>query len=177
MKILLHICCAPCALYAVEALKKQGHCIEGLFYNPNIHPYSEYSNRLGSVKKMTDGSDIKVDYQEYDLDRFFRNTSSNMRSPHRCFTCWQMRLQRTAKVAGEKGFDGFTTTLLISPYQDHEALKSIGESIEKESKVKFHYVDLRKGFKLSHQQSRQKGFYMQKYCGCIFSEVEKCTKR
>jgi predicted adenine nucleotide alpha hydrolase (AANH) superfamily ATPase len=94
----------------------------------------------------------------------------------RCGDCFRMRLEKTAAVAKEEGFDSFTTTLLISPYQKHELLKEMGEQIAEEQGIEFHYEDFRPGFRESHRLSRELDIYHQKYCGCIYSEWERYGK-
>jgi len=176
VKILLHVCCAPCALYSFEHLEKRGHTAEGLFFNPNIHPYTEYKARLKSIEDLALSEGLKMSYGDYGLDDFLACIGDNTKNPGRCSACWRMRLEETARCAGEDGFEAFTTTLLISPYQDQEELKKIGSEIEGKTGVKFYYADFRKGFRQSQHASREKGFYMQKYCGCIFSEKERYEK-
>jgi hypothetical protein len=97
-------------------------------------------------------------------------------SKERCSLCWTLRLKKTAKLAKERGFESFSTTLLVSPYQDQELLKKIGNEIAKEEGIEFYYEDFRPGFKKAHEEARIKGIYCQKYCGCIYSEIERCRK-
>ncbi|MBU4457363.1 MAG: epoxyqueuosine reductase QueH, partial [Candidatus Omnitrophica bacterium] len=93
--------------------------------------------------------------------------------PERCSLCWELRLLQTADYAKENSFDGFTTTLLISPYQNHEIVKDISERIAKEKGIDFYYEDFRKGFRESQDKAKELDVYRQKYCGCVFSELER----
>lgn len=175
MRILVHICCAPCFTYPHKKLKEKGDEITGFFYNPNIHPYIEYKKRLETLLGYAKTSGAEVIYKhEYDLEAFLRGA---LESANRCEFCYTYRLGEAAKAALDGGFDAFTTTLLVSPYQKHELLKSIGKKIEDKKGVPFYYEDLRPGYQESRRISRNLGLYMQKYCGCIFSEKERYRKK
>jgi len=177
MNILLHICCAPCLIYPIEALRKSGHKIAGVFYNPNIHPYPEYLKRKEEVEKYSKEASLNVTYGEYDIEEFFKCIVGSESFKNRCPVCWWHRMKRTAQLVRENGFDAFTTTLLGSPYQEHKTLKNICEENAKESGAKFYYEDFRIGFKKAHNKARAKGIYCQNYCGCLFSEKERLEKR
>jgi len=177
MNILLHICCAPCAIFPIEAMVKEKHRMAGFFYNPNIHPYSEYLKRKDALEKYSKEAGINVIYPEYDVERYFQHIVYNEDIRNRCPVCWWLRLLSTAKFAKENGFDAFTTTLLGSPYQDHEMLKIIGEDVAKKTEVGFFYMDFRTGFKDGQERAKEKGIYRQNYCGCIFSEKEKLESK
>ena len=103
---------------------------------------------------------------------YFRYIVDDEDQKDRCQVCWWLRMVRCAKFAKEHSFDAFTTTLLGSPYQDHEVLKSICEDIAKECGIQFYYEDFRTGFKAAQEKAKNKGIYRQKYCGCLFSEKE-----
>ena len=177
MNILLHVCCAPCAIYPIEELAKKGHRAAGFFYNPNIHPYSEYLKRRLEVEGFSKEALLKTAYADYDIENYFQRIAHNETIGERCSICWGMRLEKTAKFAKENGFDAFTTTLLGSPYQDQAAIKNIGEEIAKRTGIQFHYEDFRPGFKKAHETAKSKGMYCQKYCGCVFSEKERLEKK
>ncbi len=177
MNTLLHICCAPCAIYPVERLRKAGHQIAGFFYNPNIQPYSEYLKRRCEVEKYSKESSLNVIYGEYDLVKYFQMVAYDGKIEERCPECWWLRLINTAKFAKENGFDAFTTTLLVSPYQDQNVIKAIGEDIAAKAGLKFYYEDFRPGFKEAHDKARATGMYCQNYCGCIFSEKERIEEK
>lgn len=177
MKILLHICCAPCIIHPLRELtEKNKNSITGFFYNPNIHPYTEMKKRRQAVTDYAIKERIEVIFGEYDMENFFKNVGANIESPSRCHICWRMRLYKTARHAKEEGFDAFTTTLLVSPYQDRQTLMEIGSQLSREFDVKFLDKDFRDGFRLAQQFAREQNMYRQKYCGCIFSEKEKYCK-
>jgi len=174
MKLLLHICCGPCALYPVkELLSKKFDKITGFFYNPNIHPPSEYKRRRDALSEAAKKICLEVVMPEYKMEEYFRKTLSKEDSPERCQLCWELRLSETADFAKANGFDAFTTTLLVSPYQDHEKVKKIGEKVADEKGVQFYYQDFRPGFKDGQEQAKKENLYRQKYCGCVFSELER----
>lgn len=176
-KVLLHTCCAPCLIYPLERLREKGDKVAGLFYNPNIHPCSEYNNRRQAVEDLSKTANIEVIYPEYKPEEFFQAVNLKESALQRCSICWSLRLEKTAKLAKEKGFDSFSTTLLVSPYQNQELLKKIGDDISGKEGVSFYYEDFRPGFKKAHDAAKKKGIYCQKYCGCIYSMKPRLTKR
>ncbi|MFA4843060.1 MAG: epoxyqueuosine reductase QueH, partial [Candidatus Omnitrophota bacterium] len=133
MKLLLHICCGPCALYPLkELLCNKFDRITGFFYNPNIHPPSEYKKRKDAVNDVASKIGLEVIAPLYKMEEYFRKVLLKEESPQRCSLCWELRLSKTADFAKHNGFDAWTTTLLISPYQNHDEIKKIGEKIAKE---------------------------------------------
>ncbi len=174
MKILLHTCCGPCLIYPFESLRNKGYEVSGFFYNPNIHPFSEYENRKDAVLSLK--QDIEMSFPEYAPQDFFQAVNGLETNPGRCNICWQLRLRKTAKAAKEKGITLFTTTLLVSPYQNQESLKKLGYDVAKEEGVEFYYEDFRIGFRKAHDQAKAKGVYCQKYCGCIYSMKPSLTE-
>ena len=129
MKLLLHTCCAPCSVYCIDTLKKDNIDITSYWYNPNIHPYTEYKERLNALKDYTKSIDIPLIIDDYyGLRQFCKNVVDKL--DNRCGYCYYSRLEKTAIYAKEHGFDAFSTTLLISPYQNHELLKKTGKIIE-----------------------------------------------
>ncbi len=176
MKVLLHTCCAPCLIYPLERLRAQGYEAEGFFYNPNIQPFSEYKNRKQAVIDYSRIVNVSVVYPEYEPAEFFQAVNSKEKNPGRCRLCWQLRLKKTAQLAKERKFDLFSTTLLVSPYQDQGLIKNIGSDISKNEGVGFYYEDFRPGFRKAHEEARIQGIYCQNYCGCIYSEIERCKQ-
>ncbi len=172
MKLLMHTCCAPCSTYVIKKLREEGfEDITSYWFNPNIQPYDEYNHRLETLKEYTKMVDIPlvVDHH-YDLKEFLKNALSYQGI--RCEYCYRLRLERAVKYAKENGYDAFTTTLLVSPYQKHALLKSICEELAKEYEIKFIYYDFRKGYKEGQQMAKDAGLYRQKYCGCVLSRDE-----
>lgn len=176
MKLLLHICCAPCSVMCIEKLREENIDITGFWYNPNIHPYMEYKSRRDCLKEYSKNILLDVIYKdEYGLREFTKNVVNIL--DNRCSYCYMVRLNETAKYAKENGFDAFCTTLLISPYQNHEKIIEIGNSIAKKYGIKFYYYDFRPYFREGQSKAREMQFYMQKYCGCIFSEEDRYLKQ
>jgi len=176
MKLLLHTCCAPCLIFPLEKLRQEGFSVSVFFYNPNIHPFSEYKNRQQAVGDFSKMAGLEVLYPEYRPQEFFRAVNTREASPDRCSLCWRLRLDKTARIAKEEGYTHFSSTLLVSPYQDQELIKQIGSDIAKESGIDFYYADFRPGFRKAHGQAKAQGIYCQKYCGCIYGEIEQCRK-
>jgi predicted adenine nucleotide alpha hydrolase (AANH) superfamily ATPase len=172
LRTLLHICCGPCAIYPVNLLREQGHGLTGYFYNPNIHPYTEWSRRKEALAGYAGIIDLPVIIDEsYDLDDFLRSVAH--REARRCGFCYALRLRRAAAVAREGKYEFFTTTLLVSPYQKHDLIKETGLAAGEEYGTPFLYHDFRPGFQEATAKSRDLNMYRQKYCGCIYSERDR----
>jgi len=169
MDILLHICCGPCLIYPFNRLKNQGFKIRGFYYNPNIYPVNEYYRRVEGLKVLSKEYLLDVEYPEYKEADFFQVINTPELLAQRCVQCWTLRLGRTANQAKKNGFKLFSTTLLVSPYQNHERLKEIGCQVGRQAGVDFYYEDFREGFKLAQNEAKAKGIYRQKYCGCKYS--------
>lgn len=177
MKLLLHTCCAPCSVYCIQTLRNEGIEPTIYWYNPNIHPYKEYEARRDCLKQYTQQINVNAIFEEnYGLREFCKNTVSDL--DNRCINyCYKVRLEQTVKYAKENGYDTFSTTLLISPYQNHEALKQIGKELGRKYNLQFLYRDFRVGFREGQKEARNLGLYMQKYCGCVFSEEDRYQKQ
>ena len=177
MKLLLHTCCAPCSVYCIESLRNKNIDPTVYWYNPNIHPYMEYKARRDCLKEYTKSINIQAIFEEeYGLDEFCRNVIQDLEN--RCINyCYPIRLEQTAKYAKENGYDTFSTTLLVSPYQKHDEIRRIGEKIATNYNLSFYYEDFRVGFREGQAKARELGLYMQKYCGCIFSEEDRYYNR
>ena len=170
MKLLLHTCCAPCSVYCIEKLRSEGIEPTVYWYNPNIHPYMEYKARRDCLKEYTKSINVEaIFHEDYGLDEFCKNVVCDLKN--RCINyCYKVRLEETVKYAKENGYDAFSTTLLVSIYQNHDAIKQIAEELAKKYNIEFVYRDFREGFREGQAKARELGLYMQKYCGCIFSE-------
>ncbi|MGE5279740.1 MAG: epoxyqueuosine reductase QueH [Deltaproteobacteria bacterium] len=176
MKVLLHICCGPCAVYPATSLRDQGHAVAGFFYNPNIQPYEEYGRRYEAVVAAAERLSLDVIYHRYDDQDFLRCVRALQRDRQH-EACWRIRLEETARVARARGFEGFTTTLLSSPYQDIGAIGRIGGEIGASTGLTFLAQNFRQGFAEGHRLSREWKLYHQNYCGCAASEQESAAAR
>ena len=175
MKVLLHICCAPCANRPLASLREQGHNVTGYWYNPNIHPFTEYRARRNTVREYLEEIGVPlIEQNDYALRPFVRAVAEDI--AHRCVKCYEMRLFETARTAKEQGFDAFTSSLFISPYQNHSLMMEVAQRAAEEYGVQFLYQDFRPLFREGQDFAREHGFYMQKYCGCVFSEEERYLK-
>ena len=176
MKLLLHTCCAPCSIMCIETLRREGIDPVLFWYNPNIHPFKEYKMRKNTLVEYADAINAKlIINNEYGLRKFIEAIFPEF--DIRCGYCYRVRLEETAKFAAENGFDAFTSTLFVSPYQNHELLKLTAEAVAEKYGVKFLYRDFRPFFKEGQEKARELELYMQKYCGCVFSEEERYQKK
>ena len=172
MKILFHICCAPCTIYPLEVLSQKFEKVIGLFYNPNIHPYLEYVRRLKAVKQYAEITNLKIIYKEdYPLEDYLRQIV--YRENKRCCVCYAIRLEYTASLARHGKFNAFTTSLLYSKHQNHDLIVDICENLAAKYGVDFFYADFRQGWKQGIEKSKSMGMYRQQYCGCIYSERDR----
>lgn len=172
MKILLHLCCANCAIYPLQRLRAQGAEITGYFYNHNIHPYREFQRRLTTVQQYAGEVALPlVCRAEYALDEFLSRVAAE--PSQRCLYCYHSRLEATAAYAAAHGFDAFSSSLLYSRYQQHERIRASGEALGERFKVPFFYEDFRSGWQAGIDVSRAMGLYRQSYCGCIYSERDR----
>ena len=173
MKLLMNTCCAPCSIYCIDSLRKEGIEPVSYWFNPNIHPYIEYKTRRDTLIEYSKiiNLELVID-EEYGLKEFCKNVVNDL--DNRCSNyCYRVRIEKTAKYAKEHGFDAFTTTLFVSPYQNHEKIKEICEEMSKKYDITFLYRDFRPGFREGQKRARELELYMQKYCGCVFSEEDR----
>lgn len=177
MKLLMHTCCAPCSIYCIDSLREEGIEPTVYWFNPNIHPYQEYKMRRDTLKEYTKSIGIQSIFEEnYGLREFCQNTIQDLNQ--RCQNyCYPVRLEQTAKYAKEKGYEAFTTTLLVSPYQNHEAIIKVASQVAEKYEIPFLYRDFRVGFRQGQDKARELGLYRQKYCGCVFSEEERYLRK
>ena len=175
-RLLLHICCAPCSGYCIDSLREEGVEPAGFWYNPNIHPYQEYKARRDALVDYAGSAGLELTvWDEYGLRDFVRAVAGDL--DRRCPLCYACRLEETARYAAEHGFSCFSTTLLVSPYQDHDDICRTAEALAERYGVGFLYRDFRTGFRQGQAKARELGLYMQKYCGCVFSEEERYAKQ
>ena len=175
MKLLLHACCGPCACYPTEKLTGDGVDFSILYFNPNIHPYKEFKQRLSTLREF-------CEKKEYDLiiNKSYPLEGSGRGMLHeyevgsvRCAYCYRVRLRYAAQFAKEHGYDAFSTTLLVSPYQKHELIKREAEAAAAEFGVPFCYEGWRGGYQRGVDISLELGLYRQQDCGCVFSERDR----
>ncbi len=175
LKLLLHICCGPCACYPLEVLAAEGAAVTGFFFNPNIHPYQEFQRRLAALEELAGHTGLAVAYErDYGLREYLRQVVFH--EDERCPICYRMRLTAAARRAAELGLDAFSTTLLYSRYQRHEVIREIGEEAGRLAGVPFFYRDFRGGWQAGITRSKELGLYRQPYCGCIYSEQDRYRK-
>ncbi len=180
-KLLLHSCCAPCSTYVLSHLSSFFD-ITLLYYNPNIQPFSEFEKRkneqielLGKLTSKNRLDFLDCDYEEEKFVEISSGLENEREGGGRCFLCYLLRLEKTAKMAKDLGFDYFCTTLSVSPYKNANKLNEIGLMLEKKYGVKYLLSDFKKnnGYKKSIEMSKEYGLYRQDYCGCSFSKIKK----
>lgn len=178
--LLLHSCCAPCSSYVLEYLSEYFD-ITILYYNPNISPEREFTKRVNEMRRLISEMPLKRPVRfiegKYDSERFYdmaKGLESLKEGGERCFKCYRLRLEETAKAAQNGGFDYFTTTLSISPHKNAQALNEIGGELGEKYGVRYLFSDFKKrnGYKRSCELSEIYGLYRQNYCGCVYSKAE-----
>jgi epoxyqueuosine reductase len=173
--IAVHACCAHCTAYTMEHWRNEGYEVTAVWYNPNIHPYTEHQNRLEAVKTLSQNLNFPlVVIEGYDFQEYFRRVAGHERD--RCGHCLRLRLNRVAAKARELGQGAFTTSTLISPHMKHELIKQMGEETEAVNGTPFLYADLRKRYSDSRRITKPMELYRQQYCGCLYSEYERYTE-
>jgi len=172
MKLLLHTCCAPCSVYCIKSLREEGIEPTLYWYNPNIHPYAEYKARRDCLKEYAKLVGVELIIEDaYGLDEFVCNVADKLTT--RCEDyCYPKRLRKAMEYARQNGFDTVSTTLLYSIYQKHEYIEELMYGLANEIGLDFLYRDFREGWQEGQDTARAIGLYMQKYCGCVFSEEE-----
>ena len=184
-KILVHICCSACFSYVYKQLQSNGFNISGFFYNPSTHGRGEYNRRLLDVEKFCQEHRVRLYVPVYDAQEFFAPlvpsrdkksikyvTDKQRWRNKRCQFCQDLLLTKTAQAAKKKKFTFFTTTMLTTPYKDHEEIMNIGLELEQEFGVKFYYRDYRKGYWQGRNYARSHKMHIASYCGCSYSEEE-----
>ena len=179
-RLLLHACCAPCSSYVLEYLS-EFFDITLFYYNPNISPEGEFEKRYNELKRLISEmplkSEVKLVKGDYNYDDFLSATQGfeNCREGgERCFKCYRLRLEETARIAKEGGFNFFCTTLSISPLKNSAKINEIGLDLEKQYGVKWLPSDFKKkeGYKRSIELSKEYNLYRQNFCGCVFSKLQ-----
>jgi len=175
-KLFLHVCCGPCACWPLEwfQTEKPSLKLELWYFNPNIHPQSEFRRRRDSLAFLAAQHGLSVDFSPpYDPKTFFRLISEQPDSPQRCRLCYRLRFQEAAREAARRGHPAFATTLAFSKRQKHELIIEEGRRAAGENGLSFFYEDWRPGWQRGHERAKALGLYRQNYCGCLFSEMER----
>ena len=172
-KLLLHCCCAPCTSGVLWQL--EDYDTTCFYYNPNISPVSEYNFRAEELKRylgIMNKDLIIADYDNENYEKIIKGLEQEKEGGERCYNCFELRLRETAKLAKEKGFDLFTTTLSVSPYKNADVLNEIGERVGKEIGIEYLKANFKKnnGYLRSIENSKKYNLYRQNYCGCIYSK-------
>jgi hypothetical protein len=172
MKVLLHACCGPCAVYPVDALRAEGLEPSLFFFNPNIHPFREYRERLAAVETLAGKTGVRLIVEDrYQPEEWMEAVA--FRRAQRCMICYRLRLERAAHAARRGRFDAFSTTILYSKTQKHDLCRHLAEAVAEEAGVPFLYRDFRVGWQAGIEASKAMGLYRQEYCGCLFSERDR----
>lgn len=187
-RLFLHSCCAPCSSYVMEYLRTY-FFITVFYYNPNITASSEYLHRVEEEKRLIRiyneegiGNPIDILEGEYRPELFWEMAKGLEDCPEggeRCFRCFRLRLEETARQAAARGADYFATTLTISPMKDAQKLNEIGEELAGEYAVRWLPSDFKKrnGYKRSVELSAKYDLYRQDFCGCAYSRAERERQR
>jgi predicted adenine nucleotide alpha hydrolase (AANH) superfamily ATPase len=184
-KILFHICCAACLSYVFKVLDSEKYELISFFYNPQVHGRTEYNKRLSDVRKYCDKNKIDLFVPEYQIQEFFdpimayqdKNSIKYIKDKKRwrtkrCQLCHSLVLGKTADEAKKMKANMFSTTMLTSPYKDHDEIWNIGLEIERVKKIQFFYADFRKGYWYGRNYARNHSILIPTYCGCSYSAEE-----
>ncbi len=169
MKVLLDVCCAPCATFPFRFLQSQGHAVTAFFADANIYPEEELAKRRDVFISWADSLGLPHRVVPVNHADWVRAVSEDAKKPARCRLCYRYRARLVAGEAAKLGMEAFTTSLLISPYQDHESVNEAMEEASRAFGVPFLYHDFRRGYIRSREMARGTHLYMQKYCGCEWS--------
>lgn len=179
--MLLHVCCAPCSSHVLSVLHDE-YNITAFFYNPNITSKQEHDKRIEELKRFAKQAEFAKGTQiveaMFEPERFFEIAKGLEHEPERgerCYKCYELRLEETAKYAKSHAFDVFTTTLSISPHKNATWLNEIGMRLAEKYHIPYLYSDFKKknGYAHSIELSKEYNLYRQDYCGCIYSKMER----
>lgn len=166
----MHICCGPCATLPSRLFNEREVLYDGYFYNPNIHPKSEFDERMRNAQILADKRGFKLIVDtEYNEEGWIEYKDM----PSRCLGCYAIRFEGAFKYASKNHYKAVTTSLLISPYQQHDKVKELAEKASKKYNIPFYYEDFRDQYYDGQREAKEMGLYCQKYCGCISSFEDK----
>jgi hypothetical protein len=196
MKLLLHACCADCALKFLESAKDENLETTIYYYNPNIHPRAEYTARLKAMQQVAAEKNVKIIIPDWRPRDYFENlnpsvpvetgtspldtpsptasegqSKGDLKKTERCVKCWNLRLEKTAEFAAENAFEYFSSTLVTSEYQDQEKIEKIAVNMTEKYKIKFWKP------KSICTDLKTSGFYKQFFCGCVYSMKERYEEK
>lgn len=170
-EVMVHVCCVHCSAYTLQFWQRQGYRVAAFWYNPNIHPVEEHKLRLDAVKALAREMQVPLHvFPGYEPDIYFSRTGQNLAG--RCLLCFELRLEQTAREARKRGYGAFSTSLLISPHQQHGGLMIKGHEIARKTGLVFLYSDLRRRYSDSRVMTKNGHYYRQHYCGCVYSLQE-----
>jgi len=169
--VLVHVCCAHCSAYTLQFWQRQGYRAAAFWFNPNIHPAEEHELRLEAIKELSHEMQVPLHvFPGYDADIYFSRIGQDR--AERCLLCFELRLEQTAREARKRAYGAFSTSLLISPHQQHEGLMIMGHEIARKTGLVFLYSDLRRRYSDSRVMTKNRHYYRQHYCGCMYSRDE-----
>lgn len=179
-KLLLHICCGPCATSVIESLHGK-FAVTGYFFNPNIHPDEEHTRRLAAAREVCEKMKTPFVVVEHEPESFFsavRGLEDQPENGARCLVCYRLRMARAARFAAEHSFDVMASTLTVGPMKKAALINPVGHEEARRAGVEFLGADWKKkdGYRRSCELSREFGIYRQRYCGCVFSIRETSGK-
>ncbi len=165
LPFLLHACCGPCLEYPARAFLAEGRSFTAWFYNPNIQPAFEHARRQAGFFAVTEKLGLPALAESVSQPEKWQNWTGSKNE--RCLMCYSERLGQAAQKTAQLGLTAFTTTLLISPWQDQAAIRAVGRALAARYKVSFLYRDLRPFYRAGQALAREDQLYRQKYCGCL----------
>ncbi len=173
--MLLHVCCGPCAVYPGKVLKEKNIDFDAYFYNPNVHPLDEFNKRRDSALKWAEKENMKmIISDEYSEEPWMRMENQKR---NRCHMCYDLRIKEVCSFAKQNGYTSVTSTLLVSPYQDHDHIIELFKKYSEKKNIDFFYHDFRTGFREGQNIAKEMDLYRQKYCGCLPSIQESSYMR
>lgn len=179
-RLLLHVCCGPCAIMPIVRLKAEGFQVTAWFMNPNVQPLAEYLRRREAAGQCAEQLGVPILYADaaWDIAAWLRAVAGRDMPPERCAYCCASRMEAAFAFAARHGFDAVSSSLLYSKYQPHAVIRAAGERLAAQKDApRFVYRDFRKNWQEGIDRSREMGLYRQPYCGCVYSEADRYRKK